>query len=245
MLTHERHKYILDKINENSIVTLSELIEELDASESTIRRDLNSLDKEGKLKKVHGGAVAIGDLYSKNDYKVTLRQGINKDEKSRIAQYAASVIEDDDVIYIDAGTTTGLMIDYLPNKNITVVTNGIAHAKKLVDKNIRTFILGGEIKGVTEAIVGVKAVQDLQVYNFSKGFFGANGVSEKDGCTTPDINEAMVKSEAIKNCKDAYLLVDSSKFEEHSFISFCKVSEVIIVTDKGSNISYNTEMIEV
>ena len=109
------------------------------------------------------------------------------------------------------------MIDYLKNKQITVVTNGIAHAKKLVDMNIKTFILGGEIKGVTEAIVGVRAVKDLESYNFTKGFFGANGISLENGCTTPDDNEAMVKTEAIKKCGKAYILADKSNFDENSF----------------------------
>ena len=198
MLIEERKKIILEKLKINSMVTLAELIDEIGASESTIRRDLQMLDKEGKLKKVHGGAVAIGDDYFKNDYKVILRQEINKGEKNEIAKFASKIVEDGDTIYIDAGTTTEHMIDYLKNKQITVVTNGITHAKKLVDMNIKTFILGGEIKGVTEAIVGVRAVKDLESYNFTKGFFGANGISLENGCTTPDANEAMVKTEAIK-----------------------------------------------
>ena len=82
MLIEERKKIILEKLKINSMVTLAELIDEIGASESTIRRDLQMLDKEGKLKKVHGGAVAIGDDYFKNDYKVILRQEINKGEKN-------------------------------------------------------------------------------------------------------------------------------------------------------------------
>ena len=232
MLIEERKKIILEKLKINSMVTLAELIDEIGASESTIRRDLQMLDKEGKLKKVHGGAVAIGDDYFKNDYKVILRQEINK-------------VEDGDTIYIDAGTTTEHMIDYLKNKQITVVTNGIAHAKKLVDMNIKTFILGGEIKGVTEAIVGVRAVKDLESYNFTKGFFGANGISLENGCTTPDANEAMVKTEAIKKCGKAYILADKSKFDENSFITFCKMEDVIIITDKEECEKYKTEIFKI
>ena len=194
MLIEERKKIILEKLKINSMVTLAELIDEIGASESTIRRDLQMLDKEGKLKKVHGGAVAIGNDYFKNDYKVILRQEINKGEKNEIAKFASKIVEDGDTIYIDAGTTTEHMIDYLKNKQITVVTNGIAHAKKLVDMNIKTFILGGEIKGVTEAIVGVRAVKDLESYNFTKGFFGANGISLENGCTTPDANGSYGKN---------------------------------------------------
>ena len=245
MLIEERKKIILEKLKINSMVTLAELIDEIGASESTIRRDLQMLDKEGKLKKVHGGAVAIGDDYFKNDYKVFLRQEINKGEKNEIAKFASKIVEDGDTIYIDAGTTTEHMIDYLKNKQITVVTNGIAHAKKLVDMNIKTFILGGEIKGVTEAIVGVRAVKDLESYNFTKGFFGANGISLENGCTTPDANEAMVKTEAIKKCGKAYILADKSKFDENSFITFCKMEDVIIITDKEECEKYKTEIFKI
>ena len=233
MLIEERKKIILEKLKINSMVTLAELIDEIGASESTIRRDLQMLDKEGKLKKVHGGAVAIGNDYFKNDYKVILRQEINKGEKNEIAKFASKIVEDGDTIYIDAGTTTEHMIDYLKNKQITVVTNGIAHAKKLVDMNIKTFILGGEIKGVTEAIVGVRAVKDLESYNFT------------NGCTTPDANEAMVKTEAIKKCDKAYILADKSKFDENSFITFCKMEDVIIITDKEECEKYKTEIFKI
>ena len=106
MLVEERKKIILEKLKINSMVTLTELIDEIGASESTIRRDLQMLDKEGKLKKVHGGAIAIGDDYFRNDYKVIFRQKINKSEKSEIAKFASKMVEDGDYIYIDAGTTT-------------------------------------------------------------------------------------------------------------------------------------------
>ena len=102
MLIEERKKIILEKLKINSMVTLAELIDEIGASESTIRRDLQMLDKEGKLKKVHGGAVAIGNDYFKNDYKVILRQEINKGEKNEIAKFASKIVEDGDTIYIDA-----------------------------------------------------------------------------------------------------------------------------------------------
>lgn len=245
MIIEERHKIILEELAKNGIVTLADLTVLLDSSESTVRRDLNSLHNEGKLKKVHGGAVSIGDNYSKSDYKVTIRKEINHDEKVKIAKAAADIIEDGDVIYIDAGTTTELLIEHLTQKNITVVTNGIFHAKKLLDKNIRTFILGGEIKWVTEAVVGVKATQDIQSYNFSKGFFGANGVSQSKGFTTPDPSEAMIKAEAIKRCNEPYILVDDSKINESSFITFCNFNNITMITNDLCENEFDCRVIEV
>ena len=151
------------------------------------------------------------------------------------------------MIYLDAGTTTELMIDYIQKSNILVVTNGIVHAKKLLEKGIKTYILGGEVKAVTEAIVGSNAVDDLKKYNFSKGFFGTNGVSNKSGYTTPDVNEAMVKCEAIKKCNESYVLADESKLDEVSFITFGSISNSILITCNIDNkeINYDTKVIGV
>ena len=106
MFTEERFNIILEELKKKGIVSVTDLVKMLDASESTIRRDLNTLDKDGLLKKIHGGAISIDESSSKHDYKVDVRQSLNVDEKYETAKHAASLIEDGDVIYIDAGTTT-------------------------------------------------------------------------------------------------------------------------------------------
>ncbi|MVX65838.1 DeoR family transcriptional regulator [Clostridium chromiireducens] len=247
MFTEERFNIILQELKVKGIVSVTDLVKLLDASESTVRRDLNALDNEGLLKKIHGGAIAIGESTSKHDYKVNVRQSLNVDEKYEIAKYAASLIEEGDVIYLDAGTTTELIIEFIDAKNITVVTNGIVHAKKLLERGFKTFILGGEVKAITEAIIGNTTVEELKKYNFSKGFFGVNGVSNQSGYTTPDVNEAMVKAQAIKMCRQSYVLADQSKLEKVSFITFGAITDSILITTKidRNNISYDTNVIEV
>ncbi|MFW2488968.1 DeoR/GlpR family DNA-binding transcription regulator [Clostridium chromiireducens] len=247
MFTEERFNIILQELKVKGIVSVTDLVKLLDASESTVRRDLNALDNEGLLKKIHGGAIAIGESTSKHDYKVNVRQSLNVDEKYEIAKYAASLIEEGDVIYLDAGTTTELIIEFIDAKNITVVTNGIVHAKKLLERGFKTFILGGEVKAITEAIIGNTTVEELKKYNFSKGFFGVNGVSNQSGYTTPDVNEAMVKAQAIKMCRQSYVLADQSKLEKVSFITFGAIADSILITTKidRNNISYDTNVIEV
>ena len=207
---------------------------------------LNALDSEGLLKKIHGGATLVGEKASRHDYKVNVRKSLNLDEKRKIAIHAASLIQDEDVIYIDAGTTTELIIEFISNTNITAVTNGIVHAKKLLEKNIKTFILGGEIKDVTEAIIGSNAVLDLKKYNFSKGFFGANGISNENGYTTPDVTEGMVKAEALRRCKKAYVLADESKLDQVSFVTFGNIEDATLITNKlNGNTKYDTNVIGV
>ena len=178
MLGEERQQAILAAVEQRHSVSVQELMQLLDISESTIRRDLNALDKEGRLVKVHGGAMAIGGSFHVKDDAVEYRKEINREEKIEIARYAAALIEDQDVVYMDAGTTTELMIDYIIAKNVIFVTNSFAHAKHLSQKGYTTYIIGGEFKPVTEAIVGEEAIISLDKYNFTKGFWGANGVTK-------------------------------------------------------------------
>ena len=142
MLSQERYKLILEKLDKESVVYLNDLVKYLNTSESTIRRDLTALDKLGLLRKVHGGATSIKDInITTIDDKVENRQGLNINEKILIAEFAASLIKDNDFVYIDAGTTTELMIDFITNTKAVFVTNGIVHARKLIQKNCITYIL--------------------------------------------------------------------------------------------------------
>lgn len=249
MLTQERHTLILEKLEKYSVVYVNDLVKVLKTSESTIRRDLNQLDKLGLLKKVHGGATSLNNSFvNTKDFEFEIRQGLNRDEKIRIAKYAASLIKPDDFIYLDSGTTTELIIDFVECKDVTFVTNGIGHAKKLVKKNFTTYILGGELKLKTEAIVGIEAINSLKKYNFTKGFFGTNGIDINRGYTTPDLREGMVKEEALKRSKVSYILGDISKFNEISLITFGKIGQSKIITTKTleySNYKKVTEILEV
>ena len=238
MLTEERFARILTILERMGSVTVQQLMTELDASESTIRRDLNALDTAGQLTKVHGGAIAKTTAYSTMDDEVVHRKEQNKEAKARVAKYAAGLIEPGDFVYLDAGTTTELMIDYITAKNVIFVTNSFAHAKHLSQKGYTTYILGGEFKPVTEAIVGEEAIISLDKYNFTKGFWGANGVTKGNGFTTPDVKEAMVKKKSMQKTKERYVLCDSSKFGEICSISFAEFKSARIITTKIENNEY-------
>ncbi|MGO5074176.1 DeoR/GlpR family DNA-binding transcription regulator [Clostridium sporogenes] len=247
MLTEERYEFILTELKHNSVVYVSELTEKLNASESTVRRDLNALHKEGKLTKVHGGAIALEKGINTTDHKVIVRQSLNIDEKIQIAKYAASLIESNDFVYLDAGTTTEFMIDFIKEKEAIFVTNGIDHAKKLIQNQCRAYMLGGEIKWATEAIIGIEAINSLKKYNFTKGFFGSNGISKERGYTTPDIREALVKEEALTRSKKAYVLADDSKFDRISSVTFGDISKATIITTRILDDKYKdlTRIVEV
>lgn len=247
MLTEERHQIILDEINKKSVVYLSELVKDLDTSESTIRRDLNFLHKEGKLKKVHGGATVLDKRTHSKDDLLSIRESLNIEEKIKIAKHAAALIEEGDFVYIDSGTTTDLMIEFINEREAFYITNGINQAKKLMGRGFKTYVLGGEIKASTEAIIGVEAINSLRKYNFNKGFFGTNGISKSRGYTTPDINEALVKQEALSRTRQAYIMADNSKFDEITSVTFGDLEDAVIITTIIGNDTYKefTEVIEV
>lgn len=230
MLTEERFAKILSILENMGSVTVQQLMTELNASESTIRRDLNTLDAEGRLTKVHGGALLKTGMYSTYDENNISRKEKNKEDKLKIAKYAAGLIEPGDFVYLDAGTTTELMIDFISAKQVHFVTNAITHAKKLADRGFTVYLLGGEFKAVTEAIVGEEAVSTLAKYNFTRGFWGANGVHPKIGFSTPEVKEAMVKKKSMENCRECYVLADESKFNQVSSVTFASFERATVIT---------------
>ena len=149
MLTEQRYEMILNLLEENKSVTVTQIKELLHISESTARRDITALHQAGKLIKVFGGAVALEGEVISREPTVQQKENVNKEQKIRIAKYAASLIEPDDFVFIDAGTTTAYMIDYITQRNATYVTNAVLHARRLAAAGFRVFLTCGELKGST------------------------------------------------------------------------------------------------
>ena len=231
MLTEQRHEIILNILNEKGSITVSELKEMLDISESTARRDLTELDRDKKLVKVFGGAVALDNSVITGELSFSQKTQVNVEEKKIIAKYAASLIEPGDFVYLDAGTSTEFMIDYINCREATYVTNAVLHARRLAEKGLKVIIIGGELKQTTEAVVGAQAILDMERYNFTKGFFGTNGVSRSNGFTTPDNAEAHGKSVAISRCRSRFILADNDKFGKTSAVKFANFEDATVITD--------------
>ena len=231
MLTRQRHDLILKKLEEKKSITVTEVKDLLNTSESTARRDIVALDRAGKLQKVFGGAVALEHPVIPYEPTIAQKKDINVEEKRCIAKYASALIENGEFIYLDAGTTTGCLIEWLPDRNVTVLTNAVAHARQLAEMGVKVYLVGGELKGSTEAIIGSQAVEMLQSYHFTKGFFGANGITVKTGFTTPDAHEAQVKKAAMGQCRECFVLADASKFGSISSVTFAEFSAAQVITD--------------
>ncbi len=231
MLTEERYQHILTKVEENDIVTINELLQPLKASESTIRRDLQNLENQGLLTRIHGGAKKRQRL----NFEATMdeKQQRFHAEKIAIARAAAQLITKEDVIYLDAGTTTVEMIPFIPtNLSVKVVTNSVKHASLLVDQAIDTIILGGTIKLATNATLGQETIQQLKQFRFSKAFMGMNGAHLEAGFTTPDPEEAVVKKLAMSQSQTAFVLLDHSKFQQTTFTQVAPLEAAEIITNK-------------
>lgn len=230
MLTQTRQEEILKLLKKKGSVTVQELKECLHTSESTIRRDLNVMHEQGVLRKVFGGAVAL-ETVNARDEQVSRREEQNLDEKRLVARYAASLIEEDDFVYLDAGTTTGCMIEYIKEKHAIFVTNAPSHAQKLAREGIRVILIGGRLKHSTEAVVGSEACTQLKRFNFHVGFFGTNGVSVKSGFSTPDPEEAIVKQCAMEQTQKCFVVCDHSKFYKICPVTFSSLEDAVILTD--------------
>lgn len=230
MLQEERFLEILNLLNNKKSISVQELMEKFDSSESTIRRDLSQLHTAGKLIKVHGGAVSKESTYISQELNTAEKSSLNMEDKLKISQYAASLIQPYDFVYLDSGTTTGLMIEFIQERTAVFVTNSLAHARRLSKLGFKTYILGGELKSTTEAIVGEEAVAGIEKYNFTKGFFGTNGIHIKRGFTTPDLKEAIVKKTAIQRCKEPFILADNTKFNTISPVTFHEFENAGIIT---------------
>lgn len=229
MLTPERHQMILKLLQDRKTVKMKELVEATKASESTIRRDLSYLEEQKKLRRVHGGA-SIKNAASEEP-SLQEKRTVQLAEKQAIAEYAASLVRDGDSIFLDAGSTAYEMIPLLAQKNVLVVTNGLSHLETLTSYDIETYVVGGRIKRKTRAVIGAHAVESLKQYRFDKSFLGINGVHPKEGFTTPDPEEAVVKNTALQLSGETFILADASKFNEITFAKVADIQDAVIISD--------------
>jgi DeoR family fructose operon transcriptional repressor len=229
LLTEQRHKIILEKLKQNGIVKVNDLVNLLNTSESTIRRDLTYLENINVLKRIHGGATIPKGRLIEPTYNE--KQIQNVDQKRKIAKFAASYIEEGDCIYLDAGTSTFEMIQYINKKSLIVVTNGLNHINAIIENNINGYILGGKVKNSTKAVIGCDALKSIEKFRFDKCFLGINGIHLKYGFTTPDSEEAILKENAIKHSGQSYILADESKFGEVSFVKVGNLDQASIITN--------------
>ena len=226
-MNKDREKEILEILLKQKNVTVKQLADSLFISEPSIRRDLASLEKQHLIRRIHGGAVLEETMLSKNKIPFLIREYEQSSEKVLIAQKAIDLINDNDVIFMDASTSCYYLIPFLSSKrNITVVTNGVKALTKLAEYDINTISTGGTLINSCLALVGEEAYKTIETFNADIAFFSCRGISDDGYLTDIAPEENNIRKQMMKNSKKSYLLCASEKFGKKYFHNLCHKDEL-------------------
>lgn len=234
MFADERQQLIADLARRDGRVVVTALAAELDVAPETVRRDLDALATQGVVRRVHGGAVPV-DETSGREAPVAQRALEHAEAKQRIAVAALDLLpEGRSSIVVDAGTTTAQLAEVLPARSeLLVVTNSVPIAARLGTTHAgEVHLLGGRVRGVTQATVGETGVRQLERLRTDVAFLGSDGISLHHGLSTPDQSEASVKRAMRRGARSVIALVDSSKIGRELLHSFARLEDLdVLVTD--------------
>lgn len=230
MLKEERQKIILDKLEENNIIQVSQMTELLNVTEMTIRRDLIELEKKELLIRIHGGASKIEKTQPKefsNEEKLLK----NKDLKMEIAGKIGQILMPEQNIYLGAGTTMEYVSEFIGDKKLNIFTNSLYLFNKLVFlDNVNIKLIGGEFRKVTGAFVGALSLDLVSKMRFNQAFIGVNGVNNGKAYTySPE--EGILQKEILNNSFDRYLVADSTKLGYEDLYHFYNLEDARFITD--------------
>lgn len=243
MYPEERHARIVEVARSSGRVEVARLADELDVTPETVRRDLTTLERQGLLRRVHGGAIPIERLGF--EPAVGTRAEVLTAEKERIAKAALALLPDEGSILLDAGTTTARLAAALPeDRELTVVTNGLDIAVTLAHRpNLTVLALGGRVRGRTLAAVDGWALDALKDTFVDVAFIGTNGISAERGLTTPDPTEAAVKRAMIGAARRSVVLGDHTKVGADHLIRFGDLDQIdTFVTDSELDLELAGEL---
>jgi DeoR family fructose operon transcriptional repressor len=234
MYAEERQQEILQRTRDAGRVDVVTLAENFGVTMETIRRDLTVLERAGTLRRVHGGAIPVERLGF--EPALAARDAVMTAEKERIAKAALAELPADGSIIIDAGSTTGRLVQVLPSdRELTVIVNSPPLATILATRsNLNVIMLGGRVRGRTLATVDDWAMQPLARLRVDVAFMATNGISAEVGLTTPDPAEAAMKQSMIGAAQRTVLLVDHTKVGNDYLAKFASLADIsVLITDTG------------
>ncbi len=246
MTTYERRHSLLEILRKHPGLRVSEMAKALGVSEGTVRNDLNALKKEGRLKRVHGGAVLIDQDQFQNDSFVR-RYNQNVAAKLAIAREAALLVMDGDSILLDASSTSYYLAHAISARNrLRVMTNGFEVARELAQNTSNTVILiGGVVNNDSSSVTGLLSEQIIAEMHIEKAFFSCSGFSVERGMTEVHFEEAQLKRKAIESTKQVIALIDSSKFGKEDLTPFARPMQIThLFTDAGITSEWKTRLQE-
>jgi DeoR/GlpR family transcriptional regulator of sugar metabolism len=232
-LAPQRRQRIRSIVEGRRAVRLDELSLAVAVSQATVRRDLDELEAEGLVRRVHGGVVAVDERPAEPHFEVKAAEAA--EEKERIAARAVALLAPDDTVYLDSGSTVLAAARLLHGwDRLTVVTNSLPAIMELAGRGPRLIVIGGEFRATSQALVGPLSRFTLENIHVNRAFIGSYAVSLEDGLTTTDPAEAFTKELALKRATQVVLLADSRKMGAHSFVHAGRMEAVnVLVTDTG------------
>ncbi|WP_101950918.1 DeoR/GlpR family DNA-binding transcription regulator [Mycobacterium sp. 3519A] len=234
MYAEERQQAIASLVMSRGRASVAELAQTYDVTTETVRRDLAVLDKAGVLRRVHGGAVPVRALHLVEP-GVGERETTRAEHKEAIAAAAVDFFPlAGATVLLDAGTTTARIAAQLPtDRELVVVTNSVPIAARLAAMaSVTLHLLGGRVRGLTQAAVGDQTLRVLETLRVDVAFIGTNGLSVRHGLSTPDSDEAGVKRAMVEAANYVVVAADSSKIGREDFVSFAPISSVdTLITD--------------
>ncbi len=234
LIPAQRRKKIQDYLRVHKAARLVNLSGLFNASEATIRRDLEKLEETGFLERTHGGAVLSQRLSREPEYQKRLENNLS--EKHQIGELAASLIENGDVIFVNGGTTTTEIIRHIrPNADITVITNNVFAAQEIEQIGFELILLGGTYLPISLSVGGYFAIENLMRVYADKTFIGVDGISLKYGCTFPTSAEAEVVRTMMKRTRGpVYAVADHSKWGTVSNYEVAEIEKIhALITNKN------------
>jgi DeoR family fructose operon transcriptional repressor len=232
-MTYElRKKAILSALEDNEVVDVLAIAHTLKVSAITIRRDLDKLAAEGQLKRTHGGAI-------KNSHTPLIsfeaKSIQNAQAKTDICRKASELINDGETIFIDCGSTTFGLCQFIQDKKINVITNSLPVFNALINSNIELSLIGGAYNRKRMAVHGEMAVEQIKKYYADKAFIGVDGITIEHGLMSNTEYESSISKAMIENCTDAIVLVDESKLGKRAYYSFTDISDIDTVISNNQS----------
>ena len=234
LIPAQRRERIQEYLALHKIARTVDLCNLLDASEATVRRDLEWLEQDGFLERTHGGAILNQRMIQEPEYRQRAQH--HPEEKRRIGALAASLIEEDDIVFINSGTTTTQVIHQIrADSEITIFTNNLNAALEMGEPGFQHYIIGGEYQHRSKSSAGRFAIENLKQVYANKAILGVDGISLKHGCTVPTNAEAEVVRQMIERTMGQIIVVaDYSKWGIVSNFQIATIDEIdILVTDEA------------
>ncbi len=243
-LAPRRLDNLRELIRGKGVIRVEEICSQLRVSPATVRRDLDQLEEAGTIRRVHGGAVSVESRLEEPLFDD--KASIAAREKNRIAQAALQFVEAGDTIYLDGGSTVLEFAQLLHDRtNLTVATNSLRAAHELAGRGPRLILIGGELRRLSQTMVGPLTRCVLRELHVDKAFMGTIGLTLNEGLTTTDPSEAYTKELVMSQARQVILLADSGKAGKVAFARAGNLEKVhVFVTDKALDKNFAKELIK-